>query len=160
MNYLTIALTISIVAISTSVYAEKKLEKTSKVEDMIKFRQSGMMFMRWNMEKIKKQVVKNPQAYSQAQVLASAKVIAAIANSGLYALFSPETGSGKGWKETRVKSEYFSQTDEVEQRYRSFIEEANEMVEVSGTGDVNKIKGQFKTLLNACKACHQDYRAK
>ena len=131
-----------------------------KAEDAIKFRQSGMMFMRWNMGKIKQQVVTNPQAYNKEQVIAAANVILATANSGLGSLFPSNTKEGKGWHETRVKAEFFDEPDEVKKRSKKFNQEANKMVEVANTGDVNLIKEQFDNLFEACKGCHKKFRKK
>ncbi len=148
---------VCIAAISSAVLVQAK---QSKPGDSIKFRQSGMMFMRWNMGKIKKQVVKQPETYDRQQVLDAAKVVAAIANSGMDSLFSPETATGTGWKETRVKPEYFEQPEKARERYLDFVKEANELVDVAGTGDVVRIKGKFEKVFDACRSCHKRYRAK
>ena len=131
-----------------------------KAEDAIKFRQSGMMFMRWNMGKIKQQVVKQPETYNKEQVLAAAQAIAGVANSGMGALFGSDTKEGKGWHETRIKPEFFDQPDEVKKRSRKFNEEANKMVDVANSGDVAMIKDQFDNLFEACKGCHKKFRKK
>lgn len=132
----------------------------SKSADLIKFRQSGMMFMRWNMGEIKKQVIKNPSSYNKDQVQAAANVIAAVANSGFGTLFTDATKNGKGWKKTRVKAEYFEQGDEVSKRAKTFIQEADRLAYVAQSGDVHKIADQFESVFKACKACHKKFRAK
>ena len=156
MKYKIISV-ICIIALSAAVSAQTG---KAKPEDQIKFRQSGMMFMRWNMAKIKNQVVKNPQAYNKSQVVASAEVIAAIANSGLDALFSPESATGEGWKQTRVKAEYFDRPEQVRERTRDFIDAADRLVSVSKSGDIDMIRGQFNEVFESCKSCHKSFRAK
>lgn len=131
-----------------------------KTEDAIKFRQSGMMFMRWNMGKIKQQVVKKPETYNKQNVINAAAVIAATANSGLGALFPIGSDEGKGWKKTRVKQEFFTQPDEVKKRAQEFNREANELLRVANTGNVANIKAQFDATLKACKGCHKKFREK
>jgi cytochrome c556 len=153
MKYV-IAFVLGITIISSAVLA------APKAEDKIKFRQSGMMFMRWNMGTIKKQVIKNPQTYNKEQVAAAARVIAAIANSGMGALFSPDTVDGTGWKKTRIKPEYFDEPDKVRKYASDFNREAKELARVADSGDVDMIKTQFNKLFKACKACHKQYRAK
>jgi len=152
-----VVLALGIVTMSTATFSTFAQPKP---EDQIKFRQSGMMVMRWNMGTIKSQVVKKPQTYNKEQVIAAANVIAAIANSGMGVLFSPQTATGKGWKETRVKSGYFKQTDEVKKRSMEFIIEANQLVKIANGDDVKGIKMQFGKLLDACKACHKKFRSK
>lgn len=128
-------------------------------EDMIKTRQSGYTFMAWNMSKIKAQVVDGTVPYDKAQVLAAANLIAATANSGMGALFRPGTEQGTGWKPTRVKANFFQEPDEVRRIAMHYIGQANKLQEVAATGDTAAIKAQFGELGQACKACHDKYRA-
>lgn len=129
-----------------------------KPEDMIKFRQSGYTFMAWNMGKIKAQVVEDTVPYNKDQVIAAAKLIAATANSGMGALYAPGTDSGKGWKETRLKPEFFDELDEVGKIAKNFSVQATKLEEVAQTGDPALIKAQFGEVGEACKACHDKYR--
>lgn len=147
-------LALSIVAVATAAVAQMK------PEDQIKFRQSGMTFMAWNTGKIKNQVVENPQAYNKDQVLAAAKVVAAIADSGMGSLYSKDSATGKGWKDTRVKPEFFEQPDNVKKHGMALSKEANALVQVAGSGDVAAIKIQFSKVVEACKGCHDDFRTK
>lgn len=149
-----LALALSITVISTAALAQLK------PEDQIKFRQSGYTFMAWNMGKIKAQVIDNPQSYNKEQVIAAANLIAAVANSGMGALFSPESATGKGWKETRVKPEFFKQPDEVKKRAMTYIKETNELAKVAAGGDIQAIKAQFAKVGEACKGCHDNFRTK
>lgn len=129
------------------------------VEDMIKARQSGYTFMAWNMGKIRDQVVEGTVPYNQDQVSAAADAIAAIANSGMGALFAPGTEQGTGWKPTRVKPEFFEEQQKVGEIARDFIQEANELQKVAQSGDEAAIRAQAGELGKACKACHDSYRA-
>ena len=142
------------VSFSTSLYA------APKTEDAIKFRQSGMMFMRWNMGIIKKQVITDPQSYNRESVLVSSQVIAAIANSGMERLYPANSAEGKGWHNTRVKPAYFSEQDNAKKLSQDFIKEANAMLEVAKQADLVRIKTQFNKLFNTCKSCHKSYRYK
>lgn len=129
-----------------------------KPEDMIKYRQSGYTFMSWNMGKIKAQVVDGTVPFDKAQVQAAANLIAAVANSGMGALYAPGTDEGKGWKETRLKPEFFQKMDEVKKVGGNFVKQANKLAEVAATGDEAAIKAQFGETGKACKACHEKFR--
>jgi len=129
-----------------------------KPEDMIKFRQSGYTFMAWNMAKIKAQVIDGSVPFDKAQVQAAANVIAAVANSGMGALYAPGTDEGTGWKETRLKSEFFQKMDEVKEVGGNFVKQANKLAEVAATGDEAAIKAQFGETGKSCKACHEKFR--
>lgn len=126
-----------------------------KVEDAITFRQSGYKFMAWNMGRIKTNV---DGQYNKDQVIQAANAIQAIANSGMGQLFVPGSDHGKGWKETRVKKELFTDKEGVGKVARAYIEAANEMARVAATGDAAAVKAQFGKLGETCKGCHDKYR--
>ena len=147
-------LALSMTLIATTTLAELK------PEDKITFRQSGYTFMRWNMGNIKNQVVEHPETYNKAQVIAAANVIAAVANSAIFTLFSPDTAKGKGWKETRVKPEFFKEPDEVKKLALDFKQQADKLAKVSQGDDIDMIKTQFEDLFKACKSCHKKFRTK
>ncbi len=128
-------------------------------DDQIKFRQSGYTFMSWNMGRIKAQVVDGEVPYNPEQVQRAADVIAAIANSGMGALYGPGTDEGTGWKPTRLKSEFFDELDKVGEIAGRFIDEANKLQEVAATEDESAIASQFTNLARACGSCHDNYRA-
>jgi cytochrome c556 len=130
------------------------------IEEQIRFRQSAYSFVGWNVGKIKKQVVEHPETYNKEYVQAAANAIAAVANSGLGELYGAGTDQGIGWKQTRLKPEFFQKKEEVTTAANVFNESANELVKVAGTGDVNAIKTQFGKLTESCKGCHDLIRIK
>jgi len=150
---LLVIMTLAISAVSAG-------PKPGKLQDNIKYRQSAMMFMRWNVGVIKKHVVKKPDSFNREEVIKAANAIAAIAGTGLNRLFVPGTSTGNGWKPTRVKPEFFEQPSEVSDLLASLNIEAGELAEVAKGGSVADINTQFKQLFNACRACHKRYRAK
>lgn len=128
------------------------------VEDQIKYRQSGYAFMSWNMGKIKAQVIDGEVAYDQAQVAAAANAIAAIANSGMGALYSPDSARDKA-KNTRLKPEFFANLGEAGQIGKRFNEAANNLAKVAASGDQAEIRNAFGALGQSCKACHDKFRS-
>lgn len=131
-----------------------------KPEDAIKYRKAGYSYMSWNMGKIKEQTIDNPAAFNKDQVLAAARTIAAIANSGMGALYVPGSDKDAGSQKTRVKPEFFQQQEEVGKIARAFNAEANKLAEVAAGGDVNAIKAQFGKTGETCKSCHDKFRMK
>ena len=129
----------------------------TKPEDLIKYRQSGYSFMAWNMGKIKAQL-DGSAPYNKDQIAAAANLIAATANSGMGALYAPGTDKGKGWKETRVKADFFKEQDEVGKIAVNFTQQANKLQQVAAGGDQAAVKAQFGEVGKACKACHDKYR--
>lgn len=126
-----------------------------KPEDAIKFRQSGYTFMAWNMGRIKANV---DGTYNKDEVIKAANAIQAIANSGMGALYLPGTDKGKGWKDTRVKPELFTDKEGVGKVATNFVQQANEMAKVAAAGDAAAAKAQFGKLGESCKGCHDKFR--
>lgn len=129
-----------------------------KPDDAIKFRQSGYSFMSWNMGKLKAMLVDNPASFNKDQAIAAANVVAATANSGMGALYVPGSDKGKGWKETRVKPELFTDKEGVGKVAMAFNKEANELAKVAATGDAAALKVQFGKVGETCKGCHDKFR--
>lgn len=149
-----IAMALVIASVSTAAIA-------GQAEDQqVKFRQSAYSFAAWNCSKIKSQTVEHPETYNKDQIIAAANAIAAVANSGLGALFGPGTDQATGWKKSRLKPEFFQKQDEVIKVATAFNKEANELQKVAATGDIGAIKTQFGKLGETCKNCHDSFRLK
>ena len=127
-------------------------------EQQIEFRKAGYSFMAWNMGKIKAQAVEGSVPYDQKQVAAAANVIAAIANSGMGALYGPGTEKSVGNQKTRVKPEFFTQKDEVAKVAIAFNQAANELAKVAAGGDKAAIAKAFGDVGKSCKGCHDQFR--
>lgn len=130
-------------------------QSVGKPEDNIRWRQSAYHTMAWNMARIKANI---DGAYNKDQVVQAANAIAAIANSGMGALYPAGTDKGKGWKETRLKPEFFTDKDGVGKVAVAFNKEANEMAKVAAAGDAAAVKAQFGKLGGSCKDCHDKFR--
>ena len=141
--------------ILASVAGSVLAQQTLKPEEMIKTRKAAYSFMAWNMGKIKANL---DGSFNKDQVIASANAVAAVANSGLGALFGPGTDKEVGGEKTRVKPEFFQQQDKVREVAMNFNKEANELAKVAATGDQAAIQAQFGKTGGTCKACHDSFR--
>jgi cytochrome c556 len=132
-------------------------QSIGKPEDQIRWRQSAYQTMAWNMGRIKANI---EGTYNKDQVMQASKVIEAIATSGMGALFQPNTNTGKGWRETNVKPEFFKpeSKDEIGKIAGAYIKEAKEMAVVAANGDAAAVKAQFGKLGKACDSCHDKFR--
>jgi len=155
MKRIALRTVLAALALSLTSAAQAQLS----AEDMVKFRQSGYAFMSWNMGKIKTQAVDGSLPYNAEQVAAAANAIAAIANSGMGALYGPDTLDATGWKKTRLKPNFFDEQEKVREVAVNFIQQANKLQEVAATGDQKAVAAQFGELGKACKACHDSFRA-
>lgn len=140
-------------AASTPVLAQMS------VEDQIETRKAAFEFAAWNMGKIKAQAVEDSVAYSQQQMIAAANAIAAVANSGLGALFGPGTGMDQA-DDTKLKPEFFEQPDKAREVAVKFAQEATKLQTVAATGDKAALARQFSAVGQTCKGCHDSFRAK
>lgn len=132
-----------------------------KPEDQVHYRQAGYSFMSWNMGKIKAQVIDGSVPYNKDQVAAAANAIAAIANSGMGALYSPETTLEKlGREQTALKAAFFENMDETRSVGGTFVTAANKLASEAASGDQARIKAAFGDVGKACKSCHEKFRAK
>ncbi|KZX57657.1 c-type cytochrome [Stutzerimonas frequens] len=146
-------------AVAAVLLASTASQAQMKPEEMVETRQAGYQFMSWNMGKIKAQVVDGKEPYDQAKVAAAANAIAAIANSGMGSLYSPDTTTEQLGKATRLKPEFFQNLDEAGQIGRKFTAAANQLAKVAAEGDQAAIKKAFGDVGGSCKSCHDKFRA-
>jgi len=146
-------------AVAAVLLASTAVQAQMKPEEMVETRQAGYQFMSWNMGKIKAQVIDDKEPYDQAKVAAAANAIAAIANSGMGSLYSPDTTTEQLGKATRLKPEFFQNLDEAGQIGRNFTAAANQLAKVAAEGDQAAIKKAFGDVGGSCKSCHDKFRA-
>lgn len=145
-------------AMAAALLASTAVHAQMKPEDMVEARKAGYQFMSWNMGKIKAQV-DGKEPFDQAKVAAAANAIAAIANSGMGALYSPETTTDQLGKATRLKPDFFQNLDKAGQIGRDFTAAANQLASVAAEGDQAAIKKAFGDVGGSCKSCHDNFRA-
>ncbi|MDD5250452.1 MAG: cytochrome c [Rhodocyclaceae bacterium] len=149
MNKTTVA------ALALFVAGTALAQQGPKPEDLIAFRQAGYKFMAWNTGRIKANL---EGSYNKEEVIKAANVIAAVAGSGMGALFAPGTEKAVGNMHTHAKPALFTDKEGVGKVAMAFNKEAGELAKVAATGDAAAVKVQFGKLVEACKACHKDYR--
>ena len=146
-----------LVAVALTVTASAFAQQAPKPETVIKWRQSVYQVLAWNSSRIKANV---EGQFNREEVIRAANSTAAIANSGLGALYAPGSEQGKGWHDTSAKPEIFKDGKKVGDLAGSFVREANELAKIAANGDQAAVKAQFGKLGQSCKACHDDYKIK
>jgi cytochrome c556 len=158
MKQLSKLLLSSIFAVtSVGIHHDVMAQQSAKPEQLIKWRQSVFQVISWNTGRIKANV---DGQYNKEEVVKAANTIAAIANSGLGALFAPGTETGKGWHDTAAKPALFAVGNKAAEYSTAFAKEASELTNLAATADQVRVKEQFGKLGRACKACHDDYKSK
>lgn len=146
-----------LVAVALTVTASAFAQQAPKPEQVIKWRQSVYQVLGWNSNRIKANV---EGTFNREEVVRAANSTAAIANSGLGALYVAGTEQGKGWHDTAAKPEIFKDGKKVGDLAANFAREANELAKVAVNGDQAAVKAQFGKLSQTCKSCHDDYKVK
>jgi cytochrome c556 len=145
-----------LLAAALAIAGAASAQQAPKPETLIKWRQSAFQVVAWNSGRIKSSLDGD---YNKDQVLRSASVIAAIANSGLGSLFAAGTETGKGWHDTTAKPELFANPAKVGEHSAQFSKESGELVRIVSSGaDAAAVKEQFGKLQKTCKSCHDDFR--
>jgi cytochrome c556 len=153
-KYVQCLLLLSVVAATALAQAQ---QAPPKPEALIKWRQSAFQVVAWNNARVKASL---EGQYQKDDVAKAANTIAAIANSGLGALFGPGTEQGKGWHDTSAKPELFKDGKRAAELFGNFNREANELARLAAAGDPAAVKEQFGKLGRTCKACHDDFKSK
>jgi len=143
----------AVAAVSVAAFAQQ----APKPETLIKSRQSAFQLAAWHSSRIKASL---DGPYNKDEVARAANTIAAIANSGLGALFAPGTEQGKGWHDTTAKPELFKESKRVGELAADFAKEATELSKVAASGEPAAVKDQYARLNRSCKACHDAFRVK
>jgi len=130
-------------------------QAVGKVDDQIRWRQAAYHTMAWSMARINANL---EGQYNREQVIEASNVISALANSRMGALYQPGSDKGRGFKETRLKPEFFANMPEVGRLAGAFGTAANEMSRVAATGDAAAVRTQFGALRKTCKDCHDRFR--
>ena len=125
-----------------------------KPEDLIRWRQSAYTTLGWSMARIKANV---SGEFNKEQVVQAANTIQALAHANIYSLFVPGTEKGKGWKNTEVKPEFFTDKEGAAKVWATFVTEADELAKVAATGDAAAVKAQFGKVGQSCKGCHDKF---
>jgi cytochrome c556 len=153
-SILTSTLVAAFLAASAIVAAQTVAPAAPRPEAVIKWRQSVFQVIAWNSGRIKA-ATEGP--YDKAEVAKAANTIAAL-SSDLSRLFPPGTEQGKGWRDTSVKAEAFTDTKRFTDLASALSKEATELSRVAGTGDAPAAKQQFAKVQRSCKTCHDAFR--
>lgn len=126
----------------------------AKPEDAVKYRQSALSVMSNHMGRINAQL-KSPQPNMQV-IQNSAALVETISRLPWEAFVPGSENVGN----TKALPGVFKDTAKVKELADKLQAETTKLAAVSKGGDVKAIQAQFGTVGGACKACHDDYRAK
>jgi len=126
-----------------------------KPEKLIEYRQDAMGVIGFNFSQMGAQV-KGDIPYNKdvfAQRAATVEFASKLPMEG----FVPGTEKGH---DTKAKAEVWAKIDDFKAKMEKMQTEAAKLAAIAKTGTQDEIKKQFGATAGACKACHDDYRAK
>lgn len=131
-------------------------QSAPRPEQLIKWRQSAYQVIAWNAARIKS-VLAAP-TYDAVEARAAAGTLAALASSGLPALFPAGTGGGKGWRGTTARESVFGEAAKFRELNDEFARESALLARLAGGTDADAVKAQFLAVSQTCKSCHEKFR--
>ena len=136
-----------------SVLAPSAQAQFAKPEDAVKYRQSALTLVASHFSRMQP-ILKGQEAYDAAAVKANVdtlKMLSALP----WAAFTAGSQSGSS-----AKPEIWSDAAGFKQAQQKFEAAVVKLSDVSGSGDLEKLRAAFGEVGASCKACHDSYRAK
>jgi cytochrome c556 len=143
-----IACILGIGALGATVAADAQ----QKPEDVIKYRQSALFIVGQNFAPLAA-MVQGKMPYDKADAVRRAEIVAYVARLP-WDSFGPGTDKGN----TKAKPEIWQNTGDFKAKADAMLAEVAKLP--AAAGDLESLKAQVGATGKACKACHDEYRAK
>lgn len=125
-----------------------------KPEDAIKYRQGVFAVIGWNFGSMAA-MVKGEKEWNQETFARNAEIVAYMSKLPAEG-FIP--GSDRG--DTKAKPEIWQNLNDFRSKLEKMQAEVAKLADVSKGGDARAMRAQLSEAGKACKACHDEYRAK
>ena len=136
------------------VVPEKVGPDKIKPETVIHYRQSAMAMIGWNFSPLGA-MVKGKTPFDAREFSRRADRLEFL---GPQLLEGFTQGSDSG-AETDAKAEIWTDFDDFQVKLNDYVKESKKLAEVARNGSEAEMKEQFKKTAEACKSCHDKYRA-
>ena len=140
----------SLLGMSAAIHADAQ----NKPGDVVHYRQDIMGVIGWNFAPLGA-MVKKKTAWDAAAFAKRAERLQFLSTQVLEGF--PNAASGG--VETDAKADIWNDLDDFKAKLDDFVTEAKNLNDAAKTGDETKMKDQFKKTAEACKACHEKYKA-
>lgn len=148
MNRLvSLALATACVALSVPAAAQ-----FAKSEDAVKYRQSGLFVMSQHFGRLGA-MANGRIPYDAAAAMANAEIVAEMARL-------PWAGFGAGTEGGKAKPEIWKEQAKFKEGQEKLMAETVKLVAAAKAGNLDALKAQFGPTGEACKSCHDGFRAK
>ncbi|PIY29215.1 MAG: cytochrome C [Comamonadaceae bacterium CG_4_9_14_3_um_filter_60_33] len=126
----------------------------AKAEDAIKYRKSALFVMQQNFGRVANMAA--GRAPFDAKLAVESGVVAEFMADLPWAGFGPGTDKG----DTKAKAEIWSDKAKFDDYAKKLQDEMSKLTTATKTGNLDTIKVAVNATGAACKACHDDFRAK
>ena len=138
----------AVLAASSGVHAQMK------PEDQVKQRRAGMAIIGYNFGSLAA-MAQEKKPYNREEAGRNADLVAALAEYP-HGFFVPGT---EKVGDTKAKPEVWTRKADFDDKMKKMITEAKQLPQAARS-DLATLKKQFGETGKACKACHDEYRAK
>ena len=143
----------AIAALLVAAVALPALSQQMKAENQVKYRRAAYQLMNLNFQNLDA-MAENKKPFNREEAARNAEFVALLSTV-------PKGFFGEGTdKDTRAKPEIWKNRADFDSKMDKMTGEAAKLPAVVKTGDVAAFKKQVHDVGEACKACHDEYRAK
>lgn len=147
-----IAIAAAVAAAATALLAHA--QQQPKPEDHIKWRKSAYALMGLHFGSLAA-MAQDKKPYNKEQAIRDADFVALLATEP-----RQHFGDGTDKGETKAKPEIWKNRADFDRKMDKMVNEAAKLPQVARHGDLAALKKAVGDTGGACKACHDDYRAK
>jgi cytochrome c556 len=129
-------------------------EQPTRGEEIVKYRKSVYQVIRWNFAPMGA-MAQDKVPYDATEFAMRAERVAALAPM----LAESYTGETRGTADSKAKPEIWSNRADFDAKLKDLLDRSATLATVAKAGDATRSKAAFVDTANACKACHDKYRA-
>ena len=144
---------VAIAAVFVAATAFTVQAQQAKVEDQIKYRRAAYTLMSLNFGSLGA-MAQDKKPFNKEEAIKNADFVAMLSTV-------PKGYFGEGTdKDTKAKPEIWTSRADFDAKMDKMVGEAQKLPAVARAGDMAAFKKQVGDVGAACKACHDDFRAK
>jgi len=129
-------------------------QQPTRGEQAVKYRKALYQVMAWNMGPMSA-MAQGKAPYNASEFARRADRVAAVAPM-LYEAYPAES---QAVKDTKMKPEAWTNRADFDAKMKTMVESSGALATVAKTGDEAKTRSAYADLGNACKSCHDKYKA-
>lgn len=144
---------VRVVLLAAAALAIPATAQQMKVEDQVKYRRAAYNVIALNFGSLGA-MAQDKKPFNKDEAVRNADIVSILATT-------PKGFFGEGTdKDTKAKPEIWTKRADFDAKMDKMVAEAQKLPAVARGGDMAAFKKQVGDTGAACKACHDDYRAK